>query len=203
MCRQITCRRRQLGLCRHSPRSNSANTSPRSLCTRIQAVRRSSRLPGRSLATCHPPPDFRRCIAPSWPTRSPTYREYARCKRTSSIPLETAQATAPATRSAKCTGNSRIINRPSAASSAPLSRTAPRNAGSAINSAENALDDTSNALRVRRLPLQQISIQLGIGKVQNGAKRRLFLCVSRRIVALEIAQQQLIKLAHAAAALPA
>ncbi len=203
MCRQITCRRRQLGLHRHSPRSNSANTSPRSLCTRIQAVRRSSKLPGKSRAACQPPPLFCSCVAPSWPTRSPTYLEYACRKRRSSMPLATAQAPAPVTRSARCTGNNRITNRPSAASVAPLNRTAPRNLKSAINSAENALDDTSNALRVRRLPLQQISIQFGIGKLQNGPESRLFLCVCVRVVVIQVTQQQFVKFSHAASALPA
>lgn len=53
------------------------------------------------------------------------------------------------------------------------------------------------------MSLQQVRIQVGIGKVQNCAKCRLILIAVLRVARLEIAEQKLVELPHAAPTLPA
>ena len=88
------------------------------------------------------------------------------------------------------------------ASSTPDQRTTRRRSGSGWISAKYAVDDTRDRLRRRRLPLQQIRVQFGVGKLENCAERRFIVIAIARVILFEIAQEKLVELAHSAPALP-
>jgi hypothetical protein len=100
-------------------------------------------------------------------------------------------------------GNSRIRIRAVAARSWPEIKTAIRSHGSGLRLLEYVGDDTGDGFRRRSLPLQQVTVQFGIGKFQYCLESPFFVLAGGRVSGIEVTNQEIIKFAHTPAALPA
>ncbi len=202
MCRQITCRRRQSWPFRHDPRSSSATTAPSSRWIRSQAQWRSSTLPGKRQPRTHSPSSPSTRISPPAPILRDWQPAHAATMRRSSHPQARHQVNAAASRAESGHGNVARAAIPTRTSATPEPATPRRRRGSGLSSAKYALDGTCDRFRRGDLSLQQVRIQVGVGKLQNCTKCRLIVVAVLRVAGFEIAEQELVELPHAAPALP-
>ena len=85
------------------------------------------------------------------------------------------------------------------AAATPEQRTTRLRNGSGVSSVEYVFDDTRE-ICCSLLFLQQVAHQLRIGKLQKRAKCLFIRVGRRRVMIVEIGQQQFVEFAHAAAA---